>query len=115
MDKDTFIGKQALIEQKKNKVRQKRLAVFILRDSEPLLLGDEPIFRNGKLVGIITSGNFGHSIGKSVGLGYIENESGVNIEFLQTGDFEIQIGLKKYAVDVQFKPAYDPKNEKVKM
>ena len=115
MNKNEFIGKKALIEQKKNNSIPKRLAVFILKDSSPLLLGDEPIFRNGELVGIVTSGNYGHSIGKSVGLGYLENESGVDIEFLKNGDFEIQIGLKKYPTDVQFRPPYDPKNEKVKI
>ena len=88
--------------------------MIILQDPDPILLGEEPIFHNNKLVGIVTSGNYGHSLGRSIGLGYISNSSGVNLEYIKSGSFEVQIGLKKYPVNLQFKPAYDPSNEKIK-
>ena len=57
---------------------EKRLAIFVLEDPEPLLLGEEPIYRDGAIVGRTTSGNYGHALGRSVAMGYLENEEGVN-------------------------------------
>ena len=115
MNKETkFKGKDALIKQKNLGIPHKRLVMIILQDPDPILLGEEPIFHNNKLVGIVTSGNYGHSLGRSIGLGYINNKSGVNLEYIKSGSFEVQIGLKKYPVNLQFKPAYDPSNEKIK-
>ena len=45
-----FIGKDALLRQRERGL-EKRLAIFVLRDPEPLLLGDEPIYRDGVIVG----------------------------------------------------------------
>ena len=38
----------------------------------PLLYHDEPIWRDGKRVGRITSGMYGHTLGGAVGLGYVD-------------------------------------------
>ena len=43
--------------------------MFVLDDPEPLLYHDEPIWRDGALVGRITSGAYGHTLGRAVGLG----------------------------------------------
>ncbi len=50
---------------------------FTLDDPEPLLYHDEPIWRDGALVGRITSGAYGHTIGRAIGLGYVEYADGV--------------------------------------
>ena len=41
------------------------------RDPEPLLFHGEPILRDGKIVGQVTSGNYGHTLGGAIGLGYV--------------------------------------------
>ena len=48
-----------------------RLVQFRLRDPEPLLFHNEAIVRDGDIVGTVTSGNYGHTLGGAVGLGYV--------------------------------------------
>ena len=38
---------------------EKRLVMFVLDDPEPYILGNEPVYRDGEVVGRITSGFFG--------------------------------------------------------
>ena len=68
--KDGFVGRDALLRQREAPLGR-RLVMFTLADPEPLLLGDEPIWRDGVLVGRITSGAYGHTLGRSVGMGYV--------------------------------------------
>ena len=69
-----FIGREALLEQKENGL-PKRLLQFKLRDPEPLLYHNEPIWRNDEIVGHITSGAYGHSLGACIGLGYVHTDA----------------------------------------
>ena len=48
--------------------------------------GDEPIWHDGRVVGWVTSGAYGHSVGRSLALGYIPAE----LAAAQDG-FEIEI------------------------
>jgi 4-methylaminobutanoate oxidase (formaldehyde-forming) len=72
--KADFIGREALLRQREAGIRR-RLLSFMLDDPGRLLFHDEPIYGDGKVVGRITSGAFGHTLGRAVGLGYVE-ESG---------------------------------------
>ena len=56
----------------------KRLLQFLLADPEPLLFGHEPFLRDGETVGYLTSGNYGHTLGGGVGLGYARHDDGVS-------------------------------------
>lgn len=113
-DKETsFIGKDALVQQRQSKLK-KRLVVFTLENPEPLLIGDEPIYRNGEFVGRITSGAFGHTLGRSVGMGYIENKEGVDSDYIKCGKYELELLSKRHPATAQLRPAYDPLNERVR-
>ena len=68
--KPDFIGRDAVLRKKENGL-DRRLLQFVLNDSEPLLYHNEPILRDGELVGHLTSGNYGHTIGAAIGLGYV--------------------------------------------
>ncbi len=108
-----FIGKDALIEQVESG-SNRRLAVFIIEDPTPISWGDEAIFRDGQIVGRTTSGAFGHTIGRSIAMGYIENSEGVDSEYIRSGSYEIEILSQKYSAKVQLKPPYDPKGLRVR-
>ena len=108
-----FIGKDALLHQREEGLK-KRLAIFVLEDPEPLLLGDEPIYRDGVLVGRTTSGNYGHALGRSVGMGYVESEDGVTPDWIRSGSYEIEVATQRFPAKVRLTPPYDPKSEKVK-
>ncbi|MDX1402715.1 MAG: FAD-dependent oxidoreductase, partial [Kiloniellales bacterium] len=56
-----FIGRDALLSQKEKGV-SRRMVQFALKDPEPLLYHNEPIWRDGEIVGYLTSGNYGHHL-----------------------------------------------------
>ena len=57
-----FIGRDVVLRQREEGVK-KRLVQFALEDPEPLLYQYEPIHRDGEIVGYLTSGMFGHTVG----------------------------------------------------
>lgn len=108
-----FNGRDALLRQRDGALH-KRLAIFTIDDPEPLLLGDEPIYRDGVLVGRTTSGSFGHTLGRSVGMGYVENEEGVDAALIRSGSYEIEIAAERFAATASLRPPYDPGGERVR-
>jgi 4-methylaminobutanoate oxidase (formaldehyde-forming) len=114
-DKDAdFIGRDALLRQKETGLKR-RLVQFALEDPESLLYHDEPIWRDGKIVGRITSGMFGYTIGCAIGMGYVEHEDGVNANFVNAGSYEIEVACERIPARVSLRPFYDPKSERVRM
>ena len=74
-----FIGRDAILKQKESgSFMRKRLVQFLLQDPEQMLYHHEPILRDGVIVGHLTSGNYGHTLGGSVGLGYVEVEEDID-------------------------------------
>lgn len=108
-----FIGKEALLKQKENGVKR-RLAQFAIDDRNALMHHNEPIWRNDKIVGYITSGMYGHAVDKSLGMGYVENEDGVDAAFVKEGTYEIEIACERFPATVSLAPFYDPKSLRVK-
>lgn len=108
-----FIGREALLKQKEIGIK-KRLVQFVLEDPGPLLYHNEPIWRDNVIVGYITSGMFGHTIGRSIGMGYVNNEDGATRDFVKSGRYEIEIACKRYLASPSLRPLYDPKNERIR-
>jgi 4-methylaminobutanoate oxidase (formaldehyde-forming) len=108
-----YIGRDALLRQRERPLRR-RLAVFTMDDADPLLLGDEPIWRDGVLAGRITSGAFGHTLGRSVGLGYVTHEDGVEEAWLASGRWQIEIACDRFPAHAQLAPPYDPTSLRVR-
>ena len=111
--KKDFVGREALLRQR-DRPLVRRLVTFSLLDAEPLLLGDEPIWRDGVLVGRITSGAYGHTLGRSVGMGYVSHADGVEAAFVDSGRWELEIATERFAARAQVEPAYDPKSARVR-
>ena len=109
-----FIGKDALLLQRHN-VLKKRLVQFQLKDPEPLLYHNEPIYRQGKIVGYITSGMYGHHLGSSIGLGYIQDPNGIDEAYIGESEFEILIAGQMVSAKGSLRPLYDPKSQRVKV
>ena len=61
-----------------------------------MLYHEEPIWREGVRVGRTTSGMYGHTLGGSVGLGYVECPEGVDQEFIASGNFELEVAGKRF-------------------
>ena len=108
-----FIGREALDEYR-NAPLKRRLVQFRLEDPEPMLYHVEPIWREGVGVGRTTSWMYGHTLGGSVGLGYVEHPEGVDHEFMASGNFELEVAGKRFAAAASLRPMYDPTGEKIK-
>jgi 4-methylaminobutanoate oxidase (formaldehyde-forming) len=108
-----FIGKEALLKQKEEGVKS-LLVHFLLEDPEPLLYGSEPIYRDGIFVGDLGGGGYGHTLGAAVGLGNVENEEGVDADFIKSGSYEIEVSGKRYKAKASLRPFYDPRGKKVR-
>jgi len=111
--KEGFVGRDALLRQRDTPLAR-RLIMFTLDDPEPLLLGDEPIYRDGVLVGRITSGAYGHTLGRSVGMGYVAHADGVDATFVSTGRWQLEIAMERFAATAYLEPPYDPKSSRVR-
>lgn len=94
-NKADFIGREALLRLRETPL-ERRLVQFRLADPEPLLFHDEPVFRDGRLVGRVTSGAYGHKLGAAVGMGYVSAEEGVNRHWLEAGSFEIAVAGERH-------------------
>ena len=113
--KGGFIGRDALLKQKETKVLKRRLVQFALDDPQPLLYHNEPIWCGGKILGDLTSGMYGHTIGTCLGMGYVSSEDGVSKEFLESNSFEIEVAGERYPARPSLTAFYDPKSERVRM
>ncbi|WP_256751278.1 FAD-dependent oxidoreductase [Mesorhizobium sp. Mes31] len=111
--KGDFIGRDAVLK-KKEAGLSRRLVQFRLMDPQPLLFHNEAILRDGKIVGPITSGNYGHHLGGAIGLGYVPCQGESETEVLASS-YEIEIAGERFAAEASLKPMYDPKAERTRM
>jgi sarcosine dehydrogenase len=79
-----------------------------------VLLGRETILRDGEPVGYLTSGGYGYTVGKGIGLGYVRNAEGVSDGFLEDGNYSLVVAMKEVPARLSMEPLYDPRSERVK-
>ncbi len=108
-----FIGREAVIARKESGPKN-RLVQFKLTDPEPLLFHNEPIVRDGEYIGYLSSGNYGHTLGGAIGLGYVPCEGEKPADVLASS-YEIDVCGVKVRAEASLKPMYDPKSERVKV
>jgi dimethylglycine dehydrogenase len=70
LKKGDFIGRAAALEERDSGGRL-RLVNFSVDAADADAAGDEPIWHEGRVVGWVTSGAYGHSVGRSLALGYV--------------------------------------------
>ena len=112
-DKPNYIGREAILE-KQEKGLENRMLQFKLTDPEPLLYHNEPIVRDGEIVGYLSSGAYGHALGGAMGLGYVpcKGESAADV---LASSYEIDVAGVRVKAEASLKPMYDPKSERVKV
>lgn len=112
-----FLGRQALVEQKR-KGLTRRLVGFSVDDSDIVLLGRETIFRDGERVGWLTSGGWGYTVGKCIGYGYVkdafQNANGVDTTALRSSTYELEVATKRVSAELHLRPLYDPGMKRVR-
>ncbi len=110
--KPDFIGRDAVLR-KRDEGLAARMVQFRLTDPEPMLFHAEPILRDGTVVGYVSSGNYGHTLGGAIGMGYVPCP-GESAEALLASSYEIEVAGTRVRAEASLRPMYDPKALRVK-
>ena len=108
-----FLGREAVLGKRASGL-SRRLLQFKLTDPEPLLYHTEPVLRDGKVVGFLTSGAYGHTLGAAVGLGYVPCRPGEPMQDLLGSRYEIEVAGVRVPAIASLKPLYDPAGARVR-
>jgi dimethylglycine dehydrogenase len=109
LDKPDFIGKAAAIKEKED--GPKRTRIYMVVDADDCdVMGDEPIWVDGKVVGWVTSGGYGHYVDQSLAQGYIPTE-------LVKPDMQLEIEIlgERRKARLQMDPPFDPEAKRMRM
>jgi 4-methylaminobutanoate oxidase (formaldehyde-forming) len=107
LDKGDFIGREALAARRESPASAK-LACLVLDDPRAVALGSEPVRIDGEVVGRVTSGGYGYSVGKSIAYAYIPASFPVDTPI------EVDIFGTWVAGRVAKEPLYDPSGSRVR-
>nr|WP_323782151.1 FAD-dependent oxidoreductase [Amylibacter sp.] len=110
--KPDFIGRDAVLR-KKEAGLDRRMVQFRLKDPEPLLYHNEPVIRDGEIVGFLSSGSYGHTLGAAIGMGYVPCK-GETLDQVLASTYEIEVAGVRFAAEASTRPWYDPKGERAK-
>jgi len=103
--KDEFIGRSAALEERASGGILK-LMTFVIDAADADALGDEPILHDGRAVGWVTSGAYGHRVQRSLALGYVP----AALASAEDG-FEIEIIGERHRASPQAVAPYDPSGQ----
>lgn len=111
LKKPGFLGREAVLR-KQEAGLDRRMVQFRLTDPAPLLFHNEAIVRDGRIVGPVTSGNYGHFLGGAIGLGYVPCR-GETVQEVLDARYEIEVAGVRHAAIASLVPMYDPTSERV--
>ena len=106
LEKGDFIGRDALLRQKENGITRS-LACLTVDDGKVVPYGWESVLHKDRLLGYVTSGEFGHCVNKSIFLAYLP------IEYCEPGTkLEVEVLGERHSATVADTPIYDQDNDK---
>jgi dimethylglycine dehydrogenase len=110
LTKNDFIGRAAAVEEHRSGGKLRRVSMIVEAKTADVL-GDEPIWHKGKVVGWVTSGGFGHFVRKSLAQGYVPRELASETA---KGAFEIEIIGKQCKATIITEPLFDPEGKRMR-
>jgi heterotetrameric sarcosine oxidase gamma subunit len=109
-----FVGRAALERQRAQGVTR-RLVQLAVEERDVVLLHNEPILRDGRIVGETTSAAHGHTVGRELALGWVANPDGHADEaYLRGGDYRIDVGGTLVPAALALTPLYDPRSARIR-
>ena len=90
------------------------LTGFAVDALDAVLLGRETIYRDGEPVGWLTSGGFGHTIGKPIGYGYVRRPAGLDAAWVMAGHYELEIACERVPARASLEPFHDPSGSRIR-
>jgi glycine cleavage system aminomethyltransferase T/glycine/D-amino acid oxidase-like deaminating enzyme len=112
LHKPAFTGREAVLR-KKEAGLDRRLMQFRLQDPGPLLYHNEPILRDGRIVGHLSSGAYGHFLGGAIGMGYVPATGEAGPDLLSSR-WEIDVAGTRVPAEASLRPLHDPKGERMR-
>ena len=106
--KPQFIGREAVVRDREQRPAR-RLVTFVVEADDADAIGDEPVWHDGQVVGWITSGGYGHSVGRSLALGYVPTALATAVS-----GFEIEILGERRSATLAPQPLHDPSGERMR-
>jgi 4-methylaminobutanoate oxidase (formaldehyde-forming) len=106
LDKGDFLGRDALLERSKP---TRRLVCLVLDDARSVALGSEPVRVDGEVVGRVTSGGYGYTVGRSIAYAYVPA-----VEAATGRQVEVEIFGEWVGGEVTDEPLFDPAGERIR-
>lgn len=106
-----FVGRDALLAAKERGI-SRRLVQLLIEDPKVLAAHDEPVYRDGELVGHVTSAGYGHTLGGSVALAWVQGPAGCGRDWFTAGACQVEVAGERAAARVSLAPLYDPRSER---
>ena len=73
-------------------------------DGEVILSGRETIYRNGERCGWLSSAGYGHTVQKSIGMGYVRSAEIIDKDYVLSGEYELEVATQRLKADVTLAP-----------
>jgi dimethylglycine dehydrogenase len=108
LSKSDFIGKAATLSRQQQGPRM-TLVCLEVDNTDSDCVGNEPVYHNGKVVGVTTSGAFGHAVNKSLAFAYVPPSLTAIGSTL-----EVMMFTEKRAARVIAESIWDPENARLK-
>jgi dimethylglycine dehydrogenase len=108
LDKGDFVGREAMLQHQQEQMDTRMVYVELAADDADVR-GGEPVFAGEIVIGVTTSGGYGHTVGKSLAFAYVEPGFAA-----PDSSFDIEILGKRSRAKVLAEPLYDPKNVRLR-
>jgi dimethylglycine dehydrogenase len=108
LEKGEFVGRTAVLRQKADPPAR-RLIALAVEDKGADAIGDEPIWHAGKVMGWVTSGGYGHTVGRSLALGYVDAAVAKEMD-----EFEVEIMGVRCPARRLSAPLFDPSGARMR-
>jgi 4-methylaminobutanoate oxidase (formaldehyde-forming) len=108
-----FVGREVLAKQRGSAPPTRRLVNVLMSSPDHDLFGDEPVYWDGKPVGHVRSGGFGHSLGAACGIASVRGDEPLTGARLAAGAFEIDVAGVRVPAQVSLKPFFDPERSRI--
>ncbi len=110
LSKSDFIGREAALREKESGGKLRRVT-FVVDATDADVVGDEPIWHDGKVIGWVTSGGYGHYVERSLAQGYVPRSLAGDTG---PGAFEIEILGERRTASIAPEPLFDPQGRRMR-
>jgi len=111
LTKNDFIGRDAAMKEKEGAGKLRRVSM-IVEATDADVLGDEPIWHAGKVIGWVTSGGYAHYVERSLAQGYVPKALAADTG---KGAFEVEILGERRPARINPEPLFDPEGARMRM